>query len=196
MTPTGDEERAKVNYFFGLLRAMYGKARFESAWGTEEELRVAKRFWAGDIAKYSKQELERKVEFAKGMLHHKDWRFPDVAVVLKGDRQTEGQGGMANLSYQPANKVMGAPRLSGPSKDELKAQRRITAKAYQIINSLLAPDLMGKTDVSDEHKAAAAEYVAEHWRKYGQGPMPPDVRGVVDCWRARYSEFFTVEGET
>ena len=68
----------------------------------------------------------------------------------------------------------------------------VTGAAYKIVNSLLAPDLCGKTDVSDANKVAACDYVLTHWAKHGQGmKMPDDVRQLCECWTERWGEFFS-----
>ena len=68
--------------------------------------------------------------------------------------------------------------------------RDATGRAYQIVWSLLAPGLVGDTDVSDQKKCVACSLVRKHWQQYAELPMPADVREVVDSWADRYEEFF------
>ena len=85
-----------------------------------------------------------------------------------------------------------------------------TAIAYQIVWSMLAPELVGVPSgkkrkpgangekparelrkVTDANRVAACNHVLEHWQRHGNGArMPDEVRQLCECWAERWGEFF------
>lgn len=100
---TGDKQR--VVKFFAMLKVVYGAARYAATWDSEALETAAMKLWAPDILRYTDVQLSEKLAYAKGMSYLQEWRFPDVGLILRGDRQA-GASGQAALSYKPASEVL------------------------------------------------------------------------------------------
>lgn len=88
-----------MSWFFASIRALYGAAKFASQWPTEDDERAAKNMWAPSIVKRQRWELENCLHFAKANMHTKQYRFPDIALILQADSQP-GASGQAAASFR------------------------------------------------------------------------------------------------
>jgi hypothetical protein len=76
----------QVDIFFSLLRATYGKSRYESQWPDETYEEAAKLMWAEKINKYGIAELKQALDHAVVMMSRgeKDWMWPNIGLILSG----------------------------------------------------------------------------------------------------------------
>ena len=119
-------EREVVNRFFQSLTLLYGAPKMKATWPTPELKLGAKTIWANRIIDLGWQELNRRLEYAQSQMHLKDWAWPNIALILRGDQQPCA-GGMAAQSYRDSSEVLALPRAKGDRKagqaalDTLKA---------------------------------------------------------------------------
>ena len=73
-----------VQYFFARLKMIYGTSKFATHWPTDVDLKMAKREWAYDIARHSKEELDAALDNAKKHLSERDWSWPNIGLILSG----------------------------------------------------------------------------------------------------------------
>ena len=142
--------------FFASVKALYGIARFQAQWDSKEMEAAAMKLWARDILRYSWKELNAKLMFAKSMMHQDDWKHPDIAKILNGDKQA-GAAGAAALSYRPATEVINA--LPKPVQDKTVGQAALDSLRDQLSLSV------------DAEKKARAE-----WRSNTQD----EIQALVD----------------
>ena len=157
------------------MKVIYGVALYSSVWDTDELERAAKKLWAPDILKYTDEQLTAKLHYAKGMSYLQDWKFPNIAMILNGDRQA-GASGQAALSYRPAaevlalqNKPTNAARANGQAfLDDLRAN--IDNDADKRRKSLTAAQAEAQADIQrlvDKHLPFGF-YQEEHVDETGQ----------------------------
>ena len=73
-----------VQYFFARLKMIYGVSKFETQWPTDADLKMAKREWAENIGKLSKQEIDGALDNTKKNLHEREWQWPNIGLILSG----------------------------------------------------------------------------------------------------------------
>lgn len=76
-----------TQYFFARLRMIYGAGKFDATWPTDADLKMAKREWAESIAKHTKEELDSALSHAKENLHSDDYAWPNVGLILSGNKR-------------------------------------------------------------------------------------------------------------
>ena len=155
-----------TNWFFVRLQGIYG-SKYSSQFANKADLAVIKREWAEDICKFSREALDKKLSFAKASIDHENYRWPNIGAILK--TPVGSPTGVNSAAYVDDAHLLTNHKQS--SSD--------TAKAYSIINQLLAPNLMGTCRANAEEQKWAGEYVAKHWQAYCDVPMPTDIREIV-----------------
>ena len=119
-------EREVVNRFFQSLTLLYGSPKMKATWPTPELKLGAKKIWAEKIINLGWQELNRRLEYAQSQMHLKDWEWPNIALILRGEQQP-GAGGIASQSYRDSSEVLALPKGKGDRRagraalDALKA---------------------------------------------------------------------------
>ena len=148
------------------LKAIYG-TKYSQQFSTEADLEVVKLEWAADINRYTPEQLDMKLSIAKNSMDHETYRWPNIGAILK--TPVGSPTGVNSAAYVDDAHLLTNHKQS--SSD--------TAKAYSIINQLLAPNLMGTCRANAEEQKWAGEYVAKHWQAYCDVPMPTDIREIV-----------------
>jgi hypothetical protein len=103
------EQKQRVVKFFALMKAIYGAARYQSQWDSQEAEKASMQVWAPKIAAFTDNELSDKLHYAQSMSYLPEYKFPDVGMILRGEQQV-GAAGQAALSYRPASEVLGLPK--------------------------------------------------------------------------------------
>lgn len=77
----------KVDFFFRLLRGVYGAVKVSATWPTDMDLQIAKKLWSEMIEKHSEQELTNAIKNAQTqMATDGDWQWPNIGLILSGAR--------------------------------------------------------------------------------------------------------------
>lgn len=86
----------KVEFFFRLLRGLYGNGKIQNAWPTDLDLQLAQKLWADDINRHTEQELRGAIDNAKKQIAkgEDDFGWPNIGVILSG-----AKGASKNSEY-------------------------------------------------------------------------------------------------
>lgn len=117
--------------FFARMLAIYGEAKFRQVWPADEIKRGAMREWAPQILALSSDTLTNRLTEAKGMMHHKDYQWPDIGRILAGNGASVTAPGQAAASYRPASEALAC--LPPPSDNR---RQRNKARMAKLLESL------------------------------------------------------------
>ena len=85
-----DIEKELVKRFFARINTIWGVALYRAQYPDDSAERLAMREWAFDVIKYSHQELEDRLAYAKEqMAVDPEWRYPNIALILRGRPPTK-----------------------------------------------------------------------------------------------------------
>jgi hypothetical protein len=75
--------------FFEMLRGVYGAAKCEAQWPTEEDRQAAIALWQVEIDKHTPEELRAAINNAIRMASNmeKDWQWPNIGLILSGAKR-------------------------------------------------------------------------------------------------------------
>ena len=142
-------EREVVNRFFQSLTLLYGSPKMKATWPTPELKLGAKKIWAEKIIRLGWQELNKRLEYAQSQMHMKEWEWPNIALILRGEQQP-GAGGLAAQSYRDASDVLALPSR--------KSDRTASQAALDTLRADLDVSLQEKDKAATEqHRAERAE---------------------------------------
>ena len=101
-----EDERDAVGYFFMRLSNMYGVSKIQSQWPDSESLRNAKREYAKDIGRFTREEISHAFDLAHKQKQEGSSRldWPDVDAILgliKNTGMTGSWGTAAHRLYKP-----------------------------------------------------------------------------------------------
>ena len=79
----------KVEFFFRLLRGLYGAGKMQNAWPTDLDMQLAQKLWEGDINKHSEEELRGAIDNAKKQIQlgEEEWSWPNIGLILSGAKK-------------------------------------------------------------------------------------------------------------
>ena len=79
----------KIEIFFELLSAVYGRAKIEAQWPTERDLQIVKALVKDKIESMSLTEIRAAIDNTRIMRsqEHRGWDWPDVDLILAGARR-------------------------------------------------------------------------------------------------------------
>jgi len=79
----------KVDFFFQMLRGIYGASKVSTTWPTDLDMQLAKKLWQAEIERHSEAELRAAIDHAKRMIGNceDEWMWPNIGVILTGARQ-------------------------------------------------------------------------------------------------------------
>ena len=111
-----------VNWFFLRLETVYA-AKFWSQFSDEKTVLLTKREWAGNITKYTREDLHTAIEFAKSERErgNEEYKWPDIAVILGSLKNRISPDGGNSGAY-----VM----ISDPKHPSYQDPKRIESDSY------------------------------------------------------------------
>ena len=122
-TPRGfsDVEIQASKYFFARLRTIWGAGKFNQQWPTEEDMRLARREYAKEIGRHTKDEIDAALEHAKKQKANGDPEFewPDISRILSGAKRYACAAHRVYIPPPPESEEKKQARL-------LRAERGIT----------------------------------------------------------------------
>ncbi len=79
----------KVEFFFRLLRGLYGAAKMSTSWPTDLDMQLVQKLWENDINKHSEEELRGAIENAKKQMQNceEEWQWPNIGLILSGAKK-------------------------------------------------------------------------------------------------------------
>ena len=94
----------KVEFFFRLLRGLYGAGKMQNAWPTDLDMQLAQKLWECDINKHSEEELRGAIDNAKKQIQlgEDEWSWPNIGLILSGAKKPRGNSPdvVALLNYE------------------------------------------------------------------------------------------------
>ncbi|WP_169828918.1 hypothetical protein [Marinobacterium jannaschii] len=83
-SPEDEQKRIKVDQFYSKLRAVYGKAKYDSQFADAEDLKRSKRNWANEINKLTATQYNLGFKELKKLLQNgdPDYQWPDIGKVI------------------------------------------------------------------------------------------------------------------
>lgn len=84
----------KVDFFFRLLRGVYGAAKISATWPTDMDLQIAQKIWSELIEKHNEAELSNAIKNAQSMMAtgEDDWQWPNIGLILSGAKLPKPPG--------------------------------------------------------------------------------------------------------
>jgi len=78
----------KVDFFFQMLRGIYGASKVSTTWPTDLDMQLAKKLWQAEIERHSEAELRAAIDHAKRMIGNceDEWMWPNIGVILTDGR--------------------------------------------------------------------------------------------------------------
>ena len=75
-------QRQAVNYFYGRVKAVYG-SRYKSQFPSDDDERLSKSEWSGQVMNLDKENIDRGVEKLKGLLvaQSKDYEWVNIPLI-------------------------------------------------------------------------------------------------------------------
>jgi len=79
----------KIEFFFGLLNSVYGRAKVAAQWPTERDEQVVKALIADKIADMTIGDIRASIDNARTqrMNEVRGWDWPDVDLILQGSKR-------------------------------------------------------------------------------------------------------------
>ena len=120
-----DVEIQATKYFFGRLRTIYGAGKFNQQWPTEADLRLARREYAKEIGRHTKEEIDQALEHAKKQKTNGDPHFewPDISRILAGAKRYACAAHREYLPPPPESEEKKQARLLRAEKGILDLKR-------------------------------------------------------------------------
>jgi hypothetical protein len=117
-----------TQYFFARVKTIYGALKFEKMWPTDIDLKAAKKEWATNIGKHTKEELDLALTNAKKMIENdeKDFIWPNIGLILSGAKRFLNASHRATFKLPEPPEVTEAKRLKG--LEELKKIKTLITK--------------------------------------------------------------------
>lgn len=103
----------KVEFFFKLLRGLYGAGKIANTWPTEMDMQLAQKLWQDEISQHTEEELKIAIDNTKRMMQSGDdeWNWPNVGMILSG----------AKIINHPSHKIFKSLPEPTMSLDDRKA---------------------------------------------------------------------------
>lgn len=110
----------KAELFFEMLRGVYGAAKFNAQWPTDEDRQAALILWGEQIDKLEPDELRSAINHAQRMstMGDDEWQWPNIGLILSGTRRH------LNASHRAFLPAPERKTLTGDELDSKIAQLR------------------------------------------------------------------------